>query len=138
MKNKELKNKVIKEAYGESYNKFTIDDNGWVIIGFCCNGDDDVQELLTEYDSKLLLKDLDIINSDPYGEDGIISFRPKSLDGLETNNGWIKIEDAFPENDELYLVISKKRKIFNAVPLAFKLMKVTHWQPIILPTLPLI
>ena len=95
------KESVIKDAYGESYNKLTIDENGFINIGFCCNGEDDVQDILNDYDIKLLLSDLDINNSNPYGEDGIITFRPKSLIGIETNNGWTKIYNE-EQYDELF------------------------------------
>ena len=109
----EDKHLLIKEAYGESYNKLTIDENGYVNIGFSCNGNDDVQDILNDYDIKLTLSDLDIKNSNPYG-DGITTFRPKSLIGIETNNGWTKIDteeqynELFNDLYEWYNIKNKK------------------------------
>jgi hypothetical protein len=111
-----IKETLIKEAYGESYNKLTIDENGYVNIGFSCNGDDDVQDILNDYDIKLTLSDLDIKNSNPYGEDGIIIFRPKSLTGIETNNGWIKID-----NEEQY------NELFNDLYEWYNIKKKESW-----------
>ena len=75
MKNKE---EIIKEAYGEYYKLCNIDINGYseeAILYF----------YLDELDCKREL------------------FRPKSLQGIETNNGWIKIENEsdLPKDDGL-------------------------------------
>jgi len=69
------KQNVIKEAYGDEYD---WNEDGWLIYGV-----DEASEFGYE----------------PFGEyetrnhiDGVYEWRPKSLSGIENNNGWIKIE----------------------------------------------
>lgn len=92
---------------------------------------------------------MDIDNSNPYGEDGIIKFRPKSLNGLETNNGWITISKTQlpPHEEEVYLIYynqilkgyySNYYENFMIDDTEYNLKDITHWQPIILPNLPLV
>ena len=58
------------------------DKTGWV-HGYFCNGIDDIINDYGDITDKI---DYDIDMS------GVGKFRPKSLQGIENNNGWIKIE----------------------------------------------
>ncbi|WP_333661566.1 DUF551 domain-containing protein [Chishuiella changwenlii] len=88
------KQEVIKEAWGLNYNKFSehIDSDGWLDTAWL-----DDSEI--HYDVK-----------DGYDECGTEStfIRPKSLQGIETNNGWIKIEDQLPEESIEVLFFNEK------------------------------
>ncbi|MFV0195194.1 hypothetical protein OBJ93_06885 [Empedobacter falsenii] len=67
-------------------------------------------------------------------------FRPKSLQGIETNNGWIKIEseDDLPNDDAFYYKICVNNKPCNDYSLSiveirrcyYNINNVTHYQPI--------
>ena len=59
------------------------DKTGWV-HGYFCNGIDDIINDYGDITDKI---DYDIDMS------GVGKFRPKSLHGIENNNGWIKIEN---------------------------------------------
>lgn len=69
-------------------------DTGFTII-YCINGISDLTENT-------------IISADDieweYKDDDFIKFRPKSLKGIENNNGWIKIEseEDLPREDIMY------------------------------------
>lgn len=69
-------------------------DTGFTII-YCINGISDLTENT-------------IISADDieweYKDDDFIKFRPKSLKGIENNNGWIKIESEkdLPTDDTMY------------------------------------
>lgn len=67
--------------------------NTGFVTSYCDNGIDDILEY-----HNLKIEDLDI-NSDVHG---IISYRPNFLQGIETNNGWTKIESEadIPKNGE--------------------------------------
>lgn len=62
------------------------DKTGWY-HGYFCNGIDDITSSFGNITDKI---DYEI------EYDGVGKFRPKSLKGIENNNGWIKIES---END---------------------------------------
>jgi len=75
MKNEQLKIEAIKKAYGEYYEQAKPSENGWCRFGNITHK---------------IFKELDM--------DGFSSFdsntvRPKSLTGIETNNGWVRIEE---------------------------------------------
>lgn len=65
------KEKAILEAYGEFYDKYQPDENGWssIILYF---------DQKTEFES-----DKKLVGHGSY------KIRPKSLQGIETNNGWL-------------------------------------------------
>ena len=73
MSNEELKQEAIKKAYGIYWEevKYYVFKNGW------CNSRFDVE---TEFES------------DRKGRNEVY-WRPKSLAGIENNNGWIRIEE---------------------------------------------
>ena len=134
MTNEELKQEAIKKAYGEYYNDLRIvieHTHGWC------------KQNLKKY----------------FGEDNIQSkikkeslvYRPISLSGIESNNGWIRIEEdgsnlpkektkchfiirGFEENE--YLGYFEFNLFWNKDQ-AYSLKIVTHYQPIIKPKPPI-
>ena len=73
--------------------------------------------------------------------DGRIMRRPKSLQGIENNNGWIKIESEadLPNDEKSYWVVNDEKEIFEMEYFpnykAFTEEGVTHYQPINKPFL---
>lgn len=85
------KEEIIKEALGDKYIYNAIDENGWS---------------KRVYDHKII----DTSFFDLWDmTDNIFCIRPKSLQGIENNNGWIKInsEDDLPKENGLYFTYSK-------------------------------
>ena len=82
------KREKIKEAWGVFYTD-RFNEDGWLIINSKIHTDNNVFDMLTS-DSGCLI-------------------RPKSLQGIEDNNGWIKIESEadLPKEKGNYLVIDK-------------------------------
>lgn len=123
MTNLESKQDAIKKAYGEHWDKVKdyVDENGWASYP-------NVQQ--HDYDfGKLEFKD------------GCTFLRPESLQGIENNNGWIKIEsdDDIPKNDMyVHIVFNKKMNIaflcdgefFAPNKEKYNKKGVTHYQPI--------
>lgn len=81
MKSKE---EVIREAYGEFYDVCSPDKNGWTLT-------DESKAGYEFLDDKIEYLDFDYFNE----------WRPKSLKGIENNNGWIIIENknSLPKKD---------------------------------------
>lgn len=79
------KQEKIKEAWG--YFGGVVDDNGWRLIQ---------SKFINE------VKNIEISGCGKY-------YRPKSLQGIENNNGWIKIESEndLPKETDHYLVFNK-------------------------------
>ncbi|EHQ41574.1 hypothetical protein [Myroides odoratus] len=65
------KEEVIREAWGDNYND-QINKNGWLTVGF------NYEYNHNDFDT---IRYLDCVE-----------IRPKSLQGIESNNGWIRIE----------------------------------------------
>jgi len=67
--------------------------------------------------------------------------RPKSLSGIENNNGWIKLEkqDDLPLKDTEYFAINDDGEIYiySIEELLDYLPYITHYQPIIKPSKPI-
>lgn len=114
------------------------DKTGWV-HGYFCNGVNDIE---AEYGAEITdLIDYDIDMS------GVGKFRPKSLRGIENNNGWIKIETVndFPiENIQCYVINNIGRIQFAEFELENQRFYVdnqkmypTHYYPIVRPDFPL-
>lgn len=116
------------------------DKTGWV-HGYFCNGIDDIINDFGDITDQI---EYDIEH------DGVGKFRPKSLQVIEDNNGWIKIEsenDLPKEYGEYYTIssfdntISEKKyphpKFSNDFNKEWWLKYITHYQPIIKPDLPL-
>jgi len=131
------KEEVIKEAYGVKYNLVQeyLDENGKINFGFCVNGSDDVELGVSELG--LNFEDGIYTNSDQYGE-GIGYWQPKSLLGIENNNGWttIESEDDLPEYGYYEVVVRETGEITRAsLENEFRRKSLTkyysHYQPII-------
>lgn len=139
------KEELIKEAWGGTNEN--INENGWYYFGYCVNGWDDVKDWLKEnnlisdesyYD--MTCRELD--NGDLIS----VKIRPKSLKGIEDNNGWIRIEseDDLPKVDGIscWIITEKNKEIrqrwFNKFWNEYEGEgKVTHYQPIEKPKPPL-
>jgi len=85
------KEEKIKEAYGKYWNEIksaTCNKTGWVMSDY--------------FDCRDYNIDCDL-------DDDNFLWRNKSLQGIENNNGWIKIEseDDLPKEPEFYWVIDK-------------------------------
>ena len=78
------KQELIKQAWGEALKGAYCDENGWSLMGYF------LSEYKIEYDS--------VLNND------VNYYRPKSLQGIENNNGWTKIEneDDLPKESGWY------------------------------------
>lgn len=133
----ENKQKAIQEAYGEHWDLVCkiVDSDGWL---FYSNGH------LKEY------------GVEPFGEyeeqnqgGNLTLWRPKSLQGIENNNGWIKIEsesDLPSEKIKVWFFTFGEEKIGTFHPLLkefrtesniYNYGSVTHYQPIIKPKPPI-
>ncbi|QIY92223.1 hypothetical protein [Chryseobacterium gallinarum] len=126
------KDEKIQEAYGEYYLKHNIDENGWTnspsqgfINSIPCDA-----------------KEMHIVYGKPEWW-----YRPKSLSGLENNNGWIKIESEKDlPNEEIgcwFLDKNDGAILGRFLPenkdgsIQFILDNATHYQPIEKPKLPI-
>jgi hypothetical protein len=123
------KQEKIREAYGEHFEavKDYVDENGWCDLSIM-----PLKWKISE------INDIDI--------EDFTWFRPKSLAGIEDNNGWIKIEseDDLPISTIMYHVVlnGKKSKALyagknrwfvngNDFPKTTEIHGITHYQPII-------
>lgn len=133
------------EAIGQKPHYKHTDDNGWTAM-------------YSEDGEKLTpcFKDLgftqqqvaELLDSGLNSDTGKMEWRPKSLQGIETNNGWIRIEseENFPtENSGLYFVYDGKDVgIARMSTILFRCLTsnevysdVTHYQPIVKPEKPI-
>ena len=110
------------------------DKTGW-FHGYFCNGIDDIINDYGDITDKI---DYDIDMS------GVGKFRPKSLRGIENNNGWIKIqsEEDLPKEDGFYWVIDSEAsevvdRYFEKGNHDFFKQFSSHYHPVIKPDLPL-
>jgi len=120
------KEDVIKEAYGEYWEEIktaTCNSTGWVMSDyFDCR----------DYDIEVDIDDENYL------------WRAKSLQGVEKNNGWIKIESEadLPTKEQLYWLSSEKGFIKDSLfPLSSIKIKYingtcTHYQPVQTPNDP--
>lgn len=114
----------VREAYGDKLSICNPDENGWT-------------------DSKTWLENgLTLSASSHIHQGGKI--RPKSLQGIENNNGWIKIEseDDLPKEDKWYWVKKKSgEEILSGYQIGVSkerwLSEITHYQPIEKPKPPI-
>lgn len=117
----ENKQKAIEKAYGEHWEtvKNYVDENGNIQLGYCgANGIDDAKFVVVN-SYGLNFENGIYTNSDSYGE-GFGFWRPRSLQGIETNNGWIKIEseDDLPKDDSVnYDMYNKNGRAISDLPL---------------------
>lgn len=131
------KEKAIREAYGEYWEqvKDFVDENGWFEYDFY--NQDKSQEYKTAID---LVCDNISTTSNPSNT----HIRPKSLDGISDNNGWISVEDQSSlANEEHYFIcngnnvfslayfyISHDKKFSNGA-ISFPINEITHYQQVI-------
>ena len=131
MTNLEAKQEAIKKAYGEYWEnvKDYVDENGWASYP-------NVQK--HDYDfGKLEFKD------------GCTFLRPESLQGIENNNGWIKIESEadLPKEGMHHSILLDSECIngyrnydvivFYEVNSKFRKKEISHYQPIEKPKPPI-
>ncbi|AQX52523.1 hypothetical protein CMT42_15465 [Elizabethkingia anophelis] len=122
------KQQAIKAAYGEHWERVKdyVDEDGWcnAFFGIAARDFDDTESKREVW-------------------------RPKSLSGIETNQGWTRIESEEdmpkPKGVEDVLVITETGEITveNSMSLndievrRYWLRTISHWQPFIKPNLPL-
>ena len=120
------KQETIKEAYGQYYDDCMPDENGWFNV----------------HNAKIKFKNYYLLEN--FDEEGNYR-RPKSLSGIENNNGWIKIESEadLPREDGFYNLCNiDKDGYLPAEPLGilitfYNTKTITHYQPIEKPKPPI-
>ena len=135
------KQEKIQEAYGEHWEavKDCVDENGY------WKGSQNYDE--THKSNEIIYKKLRRKRMfKDCGDWGVYKIIPKSLQGIETNNGWIKIEseDDLPKKEGSYWIydgINVTTAFFNFGS-KFQLVmgincKATHYQPITKPQPPI-
>jgi hypothetical protein len=142
------KKKAIKKAYGESYDICQPDEYGWTMRNY--SGDNNINKDFSII-KELFGIDYEGLNLEFHPlrgySDAKFKIRPKSLDGIETNNGWIHIKEEFPPHEEeVYLIYynqilrgyySNHYGNFSIDGREYSIKDITHWQPIVLPNLPI-
>lgn len=128
MKNKK---EIIKEAWKGFDTKYSL-HNGWA-VSYATNGIEDFPEEMLQENF-----DFKFVDSD------IVRFRPKSLQGIEDNNGWIKINSNgsnLPKIDfhTQYWFYNGESIWIETMSLSMKLGKdpITHYQTIQRPNPPI-
>lgn len=130
------KQDLIKDAYGNASIweklKSNINDDGW-----CTN-----EAISTDIDLLDIL-DLDNIDREVKSDmQGNLIFRPTTLKGIETNNGWELIEDLNIDEDEYVLFLRMKEggevPIYTCISgTDFEIGYFTHWKKIDISKFPL-
>ena len=117
------KEEVIKEAWGELYNKYEkyVDLNGGLFWTYL-------------YDSDKYVVDLDLLDG--------ITYKPKSLRGVEDNRGWIQLtgepsEIEWIPNLELYNIETKEHYLCADENEFIEIGRFTHYKPIVLSEPPI-
>jgi hypothetical protein len=138
MTNEEAKQQAIKNAYGEYWElvKNHVDSNGFLKYGDIRN-------------ETIGLKDSEIEITDYNFNIDFEVWRPKQLQGIESNNKWIRIESEndLPKDDCKCWVITSSgeeymalyldgcQKFWELMDLDFQLYP-THYMPIVTPDKP--
>lgn len=131
------KQEKIQEAYGEYWEavkSFVDTEDGWCTDKYYNKIDCPLPKGNIEYESKYIRVDDGERMVDVY------QWRPKSLQGIEDNNGWIKVgeDNIIPYDGDLWGVM-KNGDIFSFSENDFIAKGLlTHYQPIIKPQLPII
>ncbi len=137
------KEQKIKEAYGEYWEnvKNHLTDSNWFKS----------KELFGDIGNTKIRREFSKIEwecMDNYHPIYCYYFRPKSLQGIENNNGWIKIESEedlpkeqikvwFITNEEIAGTYHPLLKEFRSQFGFYNYASVTHYQPIIKPLKPI-
>jgi hypothetical protein len=123
------KEEIIAKAYGKYWEqvKNYVNLNGWVKIT-------DIKD--NNINDEIYNLSIDVIESPR-------RIRPKSLQGIENNNGWIKIESEndLPKEDVDYWVVNADGEIVEMEYFqkykSFTEEDVSHYQPIVKPLNPI-
>ena len=127
MNNLEAKQEAIKKAYSEYWEKVKdyVDNDGYI--------DNSIPKFTFGQ-----LKNLDL----EYKND--VFFRPKSLQGIDNNNGWIKIESEadLPNNEKVWICANNNKVLLSLKTVLNWILKnhdnkITHYQPIEKPKPPI-
>ena len=133
------KEEKIKESWGITSDK--INEKGWLYFGYACNGWDDVEDWLEDNNLNSDESYYDMTYDECDNGDLIyVQIRPKSLQGIENNNGWIKIESEeqrFPDEDLWICNFNGNKQPFIHDAYDFIPERYTHYQPIEKPKPPL-
>jgi hypothetical protein len=132
MKISEAKKEAIKKAYGEYWYKLSsgqqfiaLSNNGWLHFNDTINYSGSIVNCI----EMQVLEEIDC-------------YRPKSLEGIDNNNGWIRIEseDDLP-NHKLWFSDGKDVWQGNLFEMEFFAKRIntlaTHYQPIVKPKPPI-
>ena len=133
MTNLEAKQEAIKKAYGEYWEavKDFVDENGW--IDFL----EDIQRIMYFFNDS---DNIEVFKS---------TWRPKSLQAIENNNGWIKIESEADlpkegihhsillDSDCINGYINYDVIVFYEVNSRYRKKEISHYQPIEKPKPPI-
>ena len=127
MTNLEAKQEAIKKAYGECWEKVKdyVDNDGYIDNSIPKFTFGQVKNLDLEYKNDVL-------------------FRPKSLQGIENNNGWVKFESEadLPKNKNVWICTNNNRVLISSKAVLNWVLKnpdnkITHYQPIEKPKPPI-
>lgn len=138
MTNLEAKQEAIKRAYGEeNYNFFKgiIGENGWIGLSRY----DFEEDLESEKKFDKMISEIEFEES---FEDEQVFYRPKSLQGIEINNGWIRIDDFVKYTDEKFWIFNShindlyQGQLFDDDMFPIN-RYATHYKPIEKPKLPI-
>lgn len=142
MNSQNNKNNAIKAAYGEYYKDYRrfIDENGFIYQS---------DLFFPETGMKKDGVEAEIISVEKKHKWSNIKWRPMSLQGLENNRGWTRIEseEDLPKpkgvEDVLVIIETGEITVENSMSLndievrRYWLRTISHWQPFIKPNLPL-
>lgn len=113
---------------------FGICNNTGYMISYCVNGIDDIFSEFPTIKDKIEFEDC---------EYDLIKWRPKSLKGIENNNGWIKIEscnDLPEDNTDCWFIHNEEeikgvfaKNMFTCWLGVFGWKTISHYHPIIKP-----
>lgn len=130
------KEELIKEAWSNQCLD-QVDKKGWLEVGYCVNGFDDIEYWLANNFFKRDLSKWEISCSElDNGELVNVKIRPKSLQGIEDNNGWISLsgepnEIEWVENLELYNIKTKEHYFCTDEHEFIEIGRFTHYKPIV-------
>jgi hypothetical protein len=139
------KEEKIKEAWGEYWGLFNYNTQKRILES---NGSVDYFLLSKEEkeDTEVLIGDIRKLECTKTDEGTARYFRPKSLKGIENNNGWNKIEseDDLPTDTEVKYWGANQNGVFEGIIFPFESISIkyknktlTHYQPIQEPKPPL-
>ena len=130
MTNLEAKQEAIKKAYGEHYDNLKKYLNGFMI-----------DRVNYERETGNKLSDLKGIN---FIKEGNVYSYPDTVEGFKDNNKWIRIESEkdLPNNEKVWICDNNNRVLLSSKTVLSWILKnpdnkITHYQPIEKPKLPI-